>query len=403
MTFIYSTYFATYFVPEGGTILWSWAVGISAVVVALLSPIAGTIADRGGYRRLFLLVSTGVTVVGSVFLYFAAPGQVAFALISFVVANIAYEMGIVFYNAYLPDLAAPKQIGRISGYGWSLGYMGGLLAMAVVWVGLIPPAGEPWFGFGTENGENVRATNLLVAIWFGLFSIPIFVLVRDRGPARPERAALASGFAELASTLREVGKYRETAKFLAARLIYNDGLITVFAFGGIYASAEFDFTLHEVITFGIVLNVAAGAGALALGFLDDYIGGKWTILVSIAGLIAGSLVAVFTHDRAFFWGAGILIGICVGPNQSASRSLMGRFVPALKRAEFFGLFAFSGKATAFLAPVLFGLLQELFDSHRVGMSVVILFFVVGGVLLLLVDEEKGKRVAADAEVAAEGG
>ena len=393
VTFIYSTYFATDFVAEGGTLLWSWAIGVSAIAVALLSPIVGAIADRGGYRLLFLLASTAVTVVGSVLLYFAAPGQVAMALICFVVANIAYEIGIVFYNAYLPDLATADQIGRISGYGWSVGYLGGLLAMAIAWIGLLAPD-TPWFGFSTENGENVRATNLLVAGWFALFSIPIFVWVRDdRGPRR-QRAPLSSGFAELAATLREVKKYRETAKFLAARLIYNDGLITIFAFGGIYASAEFDFTLEEVMAFGIVLNIAAGAGALALGFLDDQIGGKRTILISIVGLIAGSVIAVLTSDRTLFWIAGIIIGLCVGPNQSASRSLLGRFAPAGKKSEFFGLFAFSGKATAAMAPLLFGVLQELFDSHRAGMSVVVLFFLVGGLILLTVDEESGSRAAS---------
>ncbi len=393
VTFVYSTYFATDFIEEGGTILWSWAIAASAVLIALLSPIAGAFADRGGHRLRFLATATAMAIGASVLLYFAAPGQVAMALTCFVVANVAYEMGIVFYNAYLPDLAPPDQIGRISGYGWSLGYVGGLLAMALAWVGFIAP-GDPWFGFTTEQGENVRATNLLVAAWFALFSLPLFIWMRDRHPAVRRDCDLMSGFADLAATLREIGRYREAAKFLAARLVYNDGLITVFSFGGIYAAAEFGFSLGEVMLFGIVLNVTAGLGALGLGFLDDRIGGKRTILLSIVGLIAGSLVAVVTSDRTLFWAGGILIGICVGPNQSASRSLMGRFAPADKKSEFYGLFAFSGKATALLAPLLFGLMQELFDSHRMGMSVVLVFFVCGGILLLKVDERAGRLAGA---------
>ena len=393
VTFIYSTYFATYFVEEGGTTLWSWAIAASAVLVALLSPIAGAIADRGGHRRRFLVIATAMAIVASVLLYFAAPGQVAMALACFVVANVAYEMGIVFYNAYLPDLAPPDRIGRISGYAWSLGYVGGLLAMALAWIGLIAPD-DPWFGFTTEQGENVRATNLLVAAWFALFSLPLFIWVRDHRPAPLRDCNLMAGFADLAATLREIGRYREAAKFLAARLVYNDGLITVFSFGGIYAAAEFGFSLEEVMLFGIVLNVTAGLGALALGFLDDRIGGKRTILVSLVGLVAGSLTAVVTSDRTLFWAAGILVGICVGPNQSASRSLMGRFTPAARKSEFYGLFAFSGKASAVLAPLLFGLMLEVFDSHRMGMSVVLVFFVCGGILLLTVDERAGLRAAA---------
>ena len=180
---------------------------------------------------------------------------------------------------------------------------------------------------------------------------------------------------------------------MIARLIYNDGLITIFAFGGIYAQGTFGFTTEDVIVFGIALNVAAGLGALAFGFLDDIIGGKPTIFISLAGLFAAGLLAVLTTSETLFWVAGIVVGILAGPNQAASRSLMGRFVPPDKETEFYGFFAFSGKATSFLGPLLLGQFTLLFDSQRAGVSTVLLFFIVGALLLRMVDEKEGIALA----------
>ena len=212
---------------------------------------------------------------------------------------------------------------------------------------------------------------------------------------------------QIKNTFRNVGQYREMTKFLIARLIYNDGLITVFAFGGIYAAGTFGFSFQDILIFGIVLNVAAGFGAFLMGFLDDKIGGKTTIQVSNIGLIIACIIAVSAPDRdlfnitlpiigsilitgkSMFWLSGILIGIFSGPNQSASRSLMGRFVPKDRENEFFGFFAFSGKATAFMGPFLLGFLTQIFDSQRYGIAVVILFLIAGSLILQTVDEDAG--------------
>jgi UMF1 family MFS transporter len=340
------------------------------------------------------LITTAIAVFGSVVLYTALPGQTLKALVWFVVANIAFEMGAVFYNAFLPDIAPPDKIGRISGYGWSLGYVGGLLAMFVAMVGFVNPD-EPWFGLSKNAGENIRATNLLVATWFTVFSLPIFLWVKEdksRMIARGEKI-LASSLRQLVDTFHEIRRYRQIIRLLAARLVYNDGLITIFAFGGIYAAGTFQFTFPEIMLFGIVLNIAAGVGAFALGFFDDLLGGKRTIQLSLAGLILASLIAVFAPSKTVLWVAGIIIGIFSGPNQSASRSLMGRFVPPDKENEFFGFFAFSGKATAFLGPFFLGLLTEVFDSQRVGVSVVVFFFVAGSLILRTVNEKEGVQLA----------
>ena len=392
VTFVYATYFAQAIVGDAqrGTVLWSRGVVIAAVAVALLSPVLGTIADRGGLRKLFLLLSTLICAGATAALYPVLPGQVSRALWLFVIANVAFELGMVFYNAFLPEIAPRERIGRISGNGWALGYVGGLLALVLALVVMVQPE-EPWFGLSKELGQNVRATNLLVAGWFLVFSLPALIWLRERrrveaGTGRLLRETVT----QLRATWQEVRVYRELVRFLVARLFYNDGLVTVIAFGALYASGTFGFTLEEVLLFGIVLNVAAAVGAFGLGFLDDRLGGKRTIQISLWGLVGASLLAILSDSRALFWVAGTLIGIFLGPNQAASRSLMGRFVPADKESEFFGFFAFSGKLTAFIGPLVLGILVQIFESQRVGMLIVVVLFVIGYVLLARVDEAKGQ-------------
>ena len=395
VTFVYATYFTQAIAPDPitGTALWSRAVALTAVVVAVCSPILGALADRGGYRKVFILLSTLICSLATMALYRVMPGEIWLALTLLVVANIAFEFGTVFYNAFLPDLSSPERIGRISGYGWGLGYLGGLLALGISLVTLIQPD-APWFGFSTEAGENIRATNLLVGVWFLVFSLPMFLWVAEPTPTRaPGRQVVGAAFAQLSQSLREIRKYRQLVRFLVARMIFNDGLVTIFAFGGIYAAGTFGFSLQEVLIFGIALNLAAGLGAFAMGHLDDLIGGKRTLVISLVGLFAATLLAVVAPSKVWLWVAGIVIGIFVGPNQAASRSLMARFVPRDAQNEFFGFFAFSGKLTAFMGPLLLGLVTQWSGSQRVGVSVVLLLFGVGLVLLVTVDEEEGIAAA----------
>jgi UMF1 family MFS transporter len=253
----------------------------------------------------------------------------------------------------------------------------------------------PWFGVSTEGGAHVRATCLLVAVWFALFSLPLFLWVPGtRSPVGLKKTGIIkTGVADLKDTFREIRRYRQIIRLLVARMIYNDGLVTIFAFGGIYAAGTFGFSFQEIMIFGIVLNVAAGTGALIMGVFDDRLGGKTTIQVSNGVLTLAVLMAVLAPDKAMFWAAGILVGFFAGPNQSASRSLLGRFVPEEKENQFYGFFAFSGKLTAFMGPLLLGMLTRAFDSQRAGVAVVMLFFVAGGLLLSRVDEQEGKAAA----------
>ena len=397
VTFVYATYFMRSMAPDEitGTELWSLAVTATAIIVAICSPILGALADRGGYRKLFVAAGVSVCAVATTALYAVQPGQVLLALTLFVVANIAYEFGEAFYNAFLPDITTPDRIGRVSGIGWGLGYVGGLLALVAALVMFVLPE-MPWFGFSKEGGENVRATNLLVAVWFVLFSLPLFLFVKeDKSAVSRGGHVVRDAFAQLKRTFTEIRRHRQIVRFLLARLLYNDGLVTIWAFGGIYAAGTFGFAVdgvpwwQSVIVFGIVLNVAAGAGAFAMGYLDDRIGGKRTIAVSLVGLIGATLLALFATSVVTFWMAGLLIGIFAGPNQSASRSLLARFVPPDAENEFFGFFAFSGKLTAFLGPFFLGQLTAWSGSQRVGVSVVIALFLAGLAALWFVDEREG--------------
>lgn len=396
VTFIYATYFVKAIAPDEitGTALWSRGVTITAICVALLSPVLGAMADKGNLRKKFLFISTLVAVIGTAMLNFVLPGQVFSALTWFVVSNIAFEITLVFYNAFLPDISPIEKIGRISGIGWGVGYAGGLLAMVIAMVGFVS-TDIPWFGLSKETGANLRATNLLVAAWFAVFSLPLFLYVKQRSSTEPVPTARIAkeGFLDLMSTFRELKKYKQIATFLIARLIYNDGLVTIFAFGGIYAAGTFGFTFNEIMMFGIAINVAAGIGALFMGFLDDRLGGKTTIQISNIALALATFLAVISPNRQLFWISGILIGLFSGPNQSASRSLLGRFVPKEKENQFFGFFAFSGKLTAFMGPLLLGILTEAFNSQRAGIAVIIVFFVIGGLILHHVDEQAGIRSA----------
>jgi MFS transporter, UMF1 family len=278
--------------------------------------------------------------------------------------------------------------------GWGVGYMGGLAALVVALSGFISPA-VPWFGVSIETGAHIRATCLLVAAWFAVFSIPLFVWVpRTRPSVGSGRVRIIhTAMSDVKNTLKDIRRYRQIVRLLVARMIYNDGLVTLFAFGGIYAAGTFGFSFQQIMIFGIVLNVAAGIGALVMGIFDDRLGGKTTIQISNGVLAVAALMAAISPDKTWFWVSGILVGFFAGPNQSASRSLLGRLVPKDKENQFFGFFAFSGKLTAFMGPLFLGVLTQMFDSQRAGVAVVGLFFIIGGLLLARVNEAEGIAAA----------
>lgn len=390
VTFVYATYFTQVISPDEitGTLFWSRGISISAILIAILSPLLGVIVDQGGLKKKMLIYTAVAGFLSTVLLFFPSEGMVFEALFFFIIANVAFELGQVFYNAYLIDITSMDRVGKISGYGWSAGFMGGLVVMFIAMIGFVE-AETPWFGF-SKNGENIRATNLLVAFWFLIFSCPLILSMKDESVKFNKNLfkLFNDSFNQLKITYRDLNNYREISKFLIARLFYNDGLVTIFAFGAIYASGTFNFSFSEIMLFGIVLNITAGIGSLVFGPIDDKIGGKKTILISLIGLIFGTILAISAQNKNMFWIAGILVGIFSGPNQASSRSLMARIVPKKYSNEFFGFYTFSGKFTSFLGPFLLGIITKTFDSQRAGIFIVLFFFITGLFCLLTVDVNK---------------
>lgn len=385
VTFVFATYFSQGIAanPIDGTADWGWAMTVSALAVAVLSPIFGAIADIGGRRKPWLVVFTLLTILGSALLWFAQPHHsfITYTLIVVVLTNIAFEVASVFYNAMLPELVDQDHIGRLSGWGWGLGYAGGLSCLILALFAFVQ-APVPLFGLDKESAEQIRVVGPLVAVWLLVFSIPIVLFTPDtKSTGVPMLEAVRQGLKRLHGTFANLRHYRQTALFLVARMIYTDGLNTLFAFGGIFAAGTFGMPLAEVIKFGILLNVTAGVGALGFAWVDDWIGAKATILIALVGLIVGGGIAISVESVTLFWIAGAFLGLFVGPAQAASRSLMGRIAPVEMRAEMFGLYALSGKASAFLGPLVLGTVTYWTASQRLGMATILAFFLVGGLLL----------------------
>ena len=371
VTFIYSAFFVKVIAPNEqiGTAMWANAIAITAIIVSVLSPILGAIADNGGYRKFFLILFTWICAVFSVLLYFPEAGDVFWALTLFIIANIAFEMGSVFCNSYLLDLSNKDNSGSISGFAWGLGFFGGLLALFL-----------SLFLFPDLDEIGIRKINILVGVWFAVFSIPAFLFLKDRKKDKLTNKHIRDSFSTIRKTFNSISYYKQISQFLIARLFFNDGLITIFALGGIYAVGTINFTFEEVMLLGIVLNFAAGFGSFLFGYLEDKIGAKRVINISLIVLIIATFIAYFAPETNFpkemFWVAGVLIGLMVGPNQSCSRSLMAQLVPKEKQNEFFGFFALTGKGTSFLGPLLFGIITTYY-SQQMALWVVIILFVVG--------------------------
>ncbi len=385
VTFVFATYFSQGIAADTvtGTAQWGWALAVSGMIGAILGPILGAIADQGGRRKPWILVFTWLCVIATSLLWYAEPDPawILYALVTVVIANLCLEMAGIFYNGMLNDLAPVDRIGRLSGWAWGLGYVGGLCCLIIALFGFVQTE-TPLFGLEKESAEHVRATGPLVALWLAVFSLPLFLLTPDK-PAEglPASLAIRKGLAQLRKTLTHLGDHRTIVHFLLARMLYIDGLNTLFAFGGIYAAGTFGFELADVITFGILLNITAGLGAFAFAWADDHLGPKPVVLIALAGLFLCSAAAVLVDNVIHFWIIGGLLGLFVGPTQAASRTLMAKLAPPGQQTEMFGLYALSGKVTAFLGPFIVGSVTLWADSQRAGMATILLFFAAGFVLL----------------------
>jgi UMF1 family MFS transporter len=387
-TFVFATYFtqAVASDPVTGTALWGHALAVAGLIIAVVSPILGSVADLTGRRKLWLGVFAALNTAAIAGLWFVrpSPDSVWLGLVGIAVATIAFEIACVFYNALLPELAPPSHIGRISGWGWGLGYVGGIVCLGLVLVVFVQAETPPW-GLDKSAAEHVRAAGPFSAVWYALFAIPLFLLVRE--PAGAQMAfgkAVAHGLKDLVETARALRDpaWRPIFWFLVAHMIYADGLTTLFAFGGIYAAGTFGMDISEVIVFGVALNVTAGIGALGFAWIDDWIGPRRTIATALVALMAVSVAMLIVDSKTWFWVLGLVLGAFFGPVQSASRSMLARLAPPTHQTQMFGLFALSGRITAFVGPAVLAWATAAAGSQRVGMATILAFFAVGLGLLL---------------------
>ncbi len=391
-TFVFAVYFTQAVAenPVDGAVQWSHSIAAAALIVALGGPALGAIADCLGRRKPWLLIFTLLSLVGTAALWLVKPSPqyVFLAQALYAAAATFFGFAMVFYDAMLRSIAPPGYIGRMSGWGWALGYAGGLSCLVIALAYLVN-AQSLRFGLARESYEHVRASNILAALWFGLFSIPLFLFTPDRPPTGVSIGTAArTGLRSLFGTLRQMLQNRSIARFLLAHMFFTNGLNTLFAFGGIYAAGTFNMGFEEVLHFGIALNVTAGLGAAGFAWVDDLIGSKKTVLIALCALSALGLALVLVEAKSLFFALGCLLGVFVGPAQAAGRALMARLAPPGMETEAFGLYELAGKATMFAGPLALGLATDLFRSQRAGMSTILVFLAVGIIILLPLREPR---------------
>jgi MFS transporter, UMF1 family len=414
-TFVFAPYFVAHVAPDAasGQAMWGFATAAAGLVIALMSPVLGAIADASGRRKPWIAFFGALLVIGSGLMWFGRPGDAGVIpplLLAYGIATIGAEFATVFNNAMMPTLVPPDQIGRLSGTGWATGYIGGILSLVLVlgFLAASPDTGRTLFGFTPLFGldpvthQGDRITGPLTGVWFVIFVLPMFLLTPDYPAKRGAGEAVREGLIELRQTLAGLPRQKSLAAFLLANMIYTDGLVSLFAFGGIYAAGTFGWNTIQIGTFGILLAIAGTFGAWLGGKLDDKLGPKRVIAGSMLILLA-AISAILLVDKdailfvkvaapapgALFSGAaeqaylvlGCLIGAAGGPLQAASRTLLIHMAPKDRVAQYFGLFALTGKVTSFVGPLLIGVITAVTASQKAGMAVLVVFFV-GGLLLL---------------------
>lgn len=389
-TFVFATYFIQS-VAENDTIgstQWGNTISAAGLVIAFAGPILGAIADQFGRRKPWIVGFSLLCIAATAGLWFVQPGSdyILLALVLVFLGTVGSECAIIFYNAMLPDLASKERMGRWSGWAWGLGYAGGMACLIVALYGFIE-VDVPPFGLNPEFSEPVRATFVLVAVWYLLFSLPLFLKTPDTKSTQISfTKATSNGWSQIKNSISHLKEYRHILHFLIARMVFIDALATVFAFGGIYAAGTFDMEPAQVLMFGIGLNVTAGIGAGLFAWVDDWLGSRLTMLISLGALIVITTAILLATSVTWFWVAGLTLGVFVGPVQAASRTYMARVAPDHLKNQMFGLLALSGKVTAFIGPFLVGWLTYFAGSQRIGMSVIVVLFLLGFVLLLRVPD-----------------
>jgi UMF1 family MFS transporter len=367
-----------------------WTLGVAGILVALLAPITGQRSDVSGRRKFWLAVNTYIVVVVTALMFFVepSPSYLWLGLLLLAVGTVFFEFASVNYNAMLTSVSTRATIGKVSGFGWSMGYFGGIVLLLIVYFGLIHPAPAD------DNGLAVRLSMLIAAAWLGLFALPVLLTVPEyTAPAasRRDKVSFFGSYVRLGHDIARLWRTsRHTVYFLIASAVFRDGLTGVFTFGGILAAGTFGFSAGEVIIFAIAANVTAGVSTVVIGRLDDRIGPKPVIVGALVGLVICGLAVFFLHDagQAAFWVFGLALCLFVGPAQSASRSFLARVIPAGREGEVFGLYATTGKAATFLAPTAFAIFVTIGGAQYWGILGIVLVLAVGLAVLIPVSAKQ---------------
>ncbi|MET1037089.1 MAG: MFS transporter [Aeromicrobium sp.] len=358
-----------------------WSIGAGSLVIALLAPVMGQRSDASGHRKrsLALLTVSVVVVTALMFLVEEDYHFLWLGLVLIAVGSVLFELAQVPYFAMLRQVSTPETVGRVSGFGWAFGYLGGIVLLIIVYVGLISGDGG-LLGVSTDNGLNIRWVAVVAAVWFLAFSLPVLFVVPElpAGVSPLPNAGFVESYRVLFAELRAMWRDdRSTVWFLIASALYRDGLAGVFTFGAVIAVSVYGFTDDSVIPFGIAANVAAAGGALVAGRLDDTLGPRRVIVVSLVSMLGAGTVLLVVDGMAGFWVFGLVLCLFVGPAQSASRTYLVRLTPPGKEGQHFGLYAMTGRAASFLAPTLFGLFAFVLGDDRWGIIGIMLVILAG--------------------------
>lgn len=394
ITALFNAYFVRFVVNEAnkGELLWSVTLSVSYLLVIIFGPVFGALADYTGLKKRFLFVTYLLCVIFTGLLFFVKPGYIVPGMLFIILSNVGYSASENFVSSFLPEIAKEDEMGRISGYAWSFGYVGGLVSLAICLIIL-----TFFHPIGTEESFlPIRLSNLVTALFFAVAAIPTFLWVRERKQKQRIPAGqnvFSVAFKRLADTFKNVGQFKELIKFLISFLLFYSGIAVVISFAGVYAQKELGFTPSMTVLLIIVVNITAAVGAFIFGFVEDRVGSKKTILITLLIWTATVITAFFIKSRSHFWVVANLAGLAMGASQSSARALVGLFSPQSKTAEFFGFWGFAGKFSAIIGILSFGILSYRFASNRLAILSTIFFFLSGIVVLLFVDEKRGREAA----------
>lgn len=380
--------------PGSATLLWTIAMAIANGVVLICAPILGAIADHSAAKKRFLLVSTAGCILFTAALSLIGPGDIALGMILIIMATIMYSAGENLIAAFLPEIAPPEEMGRLSGYGWSIGYLGGLLTLGLCLVYV------QWSqARGGGASDYVPATCLIVAVIFALAVTPTFLWLQERAIAKENltlRGYFRIGYQRLHHTLKHARQHRDLFRFLLTLTVYHAGINTVIVLAAIYAQEVMGFQMQQTLVLILIVNITAAIGAFTFGQLQDRIGSKRSLALTLIIWVVAILLAYSATDTSRFWFAANLIGLALGASQSAGRALVGQFAPPQRSGEFFGLWGLAVRLAAIIGPLTYGTVIYLMQgNHRLAILSTLLFFIAGLLLLLTVNEQRGHKAALE--------